>query len=78
MKSVRGFLKYEINLDRSWRNSQLVYLRLVCLCLGQEQCLNFYILIELFFEGILKKIYLASCIFVSPLKKYLRNVEATT
>lgn len=29
--------------------------RLVYLCLGQEQRLNFYILIELFFEGILKK-----------------------
>lgn len=69
MKNVRGFLKYEINLDRNWRNSQLVYLRLVYLRLGQEQCLDFYKLIELFFEGILRNICLALCIFISPLRK---------
>lgn len=29
MKNVKGFLKCEINLDRSWKNLQLVCLRFV-------------------------------------------------
>lgn len=29
MKNVKGFLKCEINLDRNWKNLQLVCLRFV-------------------------------------------------